>query len=113
MSVDTTKALARSTDPVASHAAASAVAVQAIEGRVLRILADVGPMLGNALNAVHLARVERSGWPECHPDSPRKRLHELVADGLVHALRVEKKPAIYSITLIGSDALEAWEAGSK
>ena len=113
MSIDLTKALARSTDPLESHVAAKRVAVQLIETRTLEVLNIFGPLNGNALNKQYARYAEDSEWAECHLDSPRKRLARMYARGWVKAHIVKGEARRWSITVVGMDVLGARVQGNQ
>lgn len=98
---------ARREDPEASHIAAdrSSRTRQKIRDAVLEVLDEDGPMTGGAMNeAFRIWReTNRSTFPKCHFDSPRKRLGELAEDALVDVVThlhgtVE---AVYAISVEG------------
>lgn len=76
---------ARVTDPIVSHEAAdlSAVNRRRIRNAVWAIVHLYGPVTGNQVNEIYMKRRQVQGWPECHFDSPRKRLHELAAEDVI------------------------------
>lgn len=82
---------ARKTDPAQSQAAAdrSAVDRRRIRNAVWAIVKLYGteqPVTGSMVNDIYAARRESLGWPECHFDSPRKRLGELAAEGVLEVV---------------------------
>ena len=112
MSIDLTKALARSTDPVQSHRAAAAVNVRGVRAGVLFILRDKGTFMnGTDVNTEYALGLPRPAWwSECKTDTPRKRLSDLRSKGLImprYSLKVTEQE--YVITVDGMDALDAWE----
>lgn len=78
-------ARARRTDKLTSHKAAdkSAARRPQIKAEVFRIVQKSGPIGGSVINYKYAQLVEKGKAPQAHPDSPRKRAGELVADGLL------------------------------
>ena len=114
MSVDITKALARTTDPVQSHRAAAAVKVKGVRAGVLYVLRGYGDGCdGTDVNERYVYRtlgVRPSWWATCKFDTPRKRLSELRDEGLITPVKsASGSEQKYVLSITGRDALDAWE----
>lgn len=71
---------ARRTDPETSHAAARGTKLEQIKAKVYLLIDEAGTfgITGKALNRQYAERFNDADW-----DTPRKRISDLVADGLV------------------------------
>lgn len=78
-------ARARRTDPETSHAAADRTSgtLPYMQSLVLGIFKILGNATDEELGTYYAMRWSHEGWPQAHPDSPRKRRSELTARGLL------------------------------
>lgn len=95
-------ARARRSDPLPSHVAAdkSATSRRAVRDAVLFLLWLKGDRTGQELNDLYAGRAVQHGWPIVHFDSPRKRVAELVREGLVTVVNPDDPrgtPAVYRL----------------
>lgn len=76
-------------DPIESHRAAdkSSVTRKHVYNAVLALVRQEGELCGSEANELYRLRAERYGWKTTVAwDSPRKRLHEAFADGVLVCL---------------------------
>ena len=75
----------RRTDPITSHMAAdkTAATLTQVQAVVLAIFKARGNLTDSELNTHYELSWMSQGWPEQHPDSPRRRRSQLTARGLI------------------------------
>ncbi len=56
---------------------------------ILILIRQEGTLTGSEANELYRLRADRYGWPLVAWDSPRKRLQELAADGVLVTLNAE------------------------
>lgn len=78
-------ARARRSDPITSHLAADRTSgnLPQMQSLVLGIFKILGNATDEELGTYYAIEWHSQGWPQAHPDSPRKRRSELSARGLI------------------------------
>lgn len=102
------KARAGRNDPETSHRAADRSQKNLHETReaVLKLVAIHEPVTGSGINEQYSVLAGRPGYPDVHPDSPRKRAGELAEDGLLTVTRDKRgTEGVYRLTDAGRKAV--------
>ena len=75
----------RRSDPITSHLAADSTSgsLPYMQSLVLGIFKILGNATDEELGTYYAIQWSSQGWPQAHPDSPRKRRSELTARGLL------------------------------